>query len=59
MNRRERVLKAINFEEPDTVPIGELAIDLGLMEKILGVKHEITYSSQSALVPDRENERAL
>ena len=38
MNRRERVLKAINFEEPDTVPIGELAIDLGLMEKILGVK---------------------
>ncbi|KON27555.1 hypothetical protein AC481_04430 [miscellaneous Crenarchaeota group archaeon SMTZ-80] len=59
MNRRERVLKAINFEEPDTVPIGELAIDLGLMEKILGVKHEITYSSQSALVPNRENERAL
>ena len=59
MDCRERVLKAINFEEPDMVPISELAIDLALMEKILGVNEEITYSSQSALVSDRGKERVL
>jgi uroporphyrinogen decarboxylase len=59
LNSRERVLKAINFEEPDMVPIGELAIDLSLMEKILDVKKDITYSSQSALISDRAKERSL
>ncbi len=59
MNSRERVLKAINFEEPDTVPIGELFVDLSIMEKVLGIKKEILYSPQSALVSDRKEERAL
>jgi len=59
LDHRERVLKAINFEEPDMVPISEIAIDLALMERILGVKKDITYSSQSALIADRSKERAL
>lgn len=38
MNSKERVLKALNHEEPDRVPIGEWGIDHDTTEKVLGRK---------------------
>lgn len=58
MNSRERVIKALNFEEPDIVPVTELNIDISLMEKILGVSIDIQHSMQAAVTPDRESEMA-
>jgi len=57
MKSRERVLKAINFEEPDIVPISEFHIDVNLMEQILGIKSSVYHSVQGAIVADREVER--
>jgi hypothetical protein len=36
LNRKERVLKHVDIEEPDKVPITELNIDLRLIEAITG-----------------------
>lgn len=36
MNSKERVIKTLNGEVPDRVPIGEFAIDFDTVEKILG-----------------------
>jgi uroporphyrinogen decarboxylase len=58
MNSRERVLKAMNFEEPDMVPIAEFAVDVNLMEQILGVKSGVYRSAQGAVVADRRLEAA-
>jgi len=35
MNSRDRVLKALNREEPDQVPFCEVAVDKGLAQKLL------------------------
>lgn len=58
MNSRERVLKALNFEEPDMIPVTELDIDINLMERILRVKIDVQHSLQAAVVPDRKSEMA-
>jgi len=36
MNPRDRVLAALNLEEPDRVPIGEIGYDLGSISSVLG-----------------------
>jgi hypothetical protein len=56
MKSRERVLMAMNFQEPDVVPVSETTIDLAVMEKILGVHASIDYSVQSALIANRKVE---
>ena len=38
MNSKDRVIAALNLEEPDRVPMFELAINGPVMEKILGRK---------------------
>lgn len=58
MNSRERVLKAMNFEEPDMVPIAEMSVDVNLMEQILSVKTDIYHSGQGAIVANRKIEKA-
>ena len=35
MNSRERVIKALNCEEPDQVPFCDVAVDRGLAQKLL------------------------
>lgn len=57
MNKRERVLKALNFEEPDRVPITELDIDLPLMETITGKVVRIATSLQTQVIADPALER--
>jgi len=37
MNSRDRVLAALNLEEPDRVPIGELGYDLKSISSVLGI----------------------
>jgi len=37
MNSLDRVLAALNLEEPDRVPIGETGYDLGSISSILGI----------------------
>ncbi|KYH42789.1 MAG: Uroporphyrinogen decarboxylase (URO-D) [Candidatus Bathyarchaeota archaeon B63] len=37
MNPSERVLAALNLEEPDVVPIGEIGYDLGRLSSILNI----------------------
>jgi len=60
LTSKERVLTALQFEEPDRVPIGEYAVDFDTIEKILG--HE-TYlrakaKSQIAFWEGRHDEVA-
>jgi len=58
MNSRERVLRAVNFEEPDATPITELDVDVSLMEKILGRKLDVMHSLQATVTADRKMEKA-
>lgn len=58
MNSRERVLRAINFEEPDETPITELDVDVSVMERILGRTLNVMHSLQAAITVDRDMERA-
>jgi len=37
MNSRDRVLAALNLEEPDRAPIGEIGYDLGSISSVLGI----------------------
>lgn len=57
MNRRERVLRALEIEEPDRVPISEMDIDIPLMEAITGRKFPAAHSLQTQVIADREIER--
>lgn len=36
MNSKERVLKALDHEEPDRVPVGEWGIDHDTVERVIG-----------------------
>ena len=36
MNSKQRVIKALNLQEPDKIPHGEFAIDFDTVEKVLG-----------------------
>jgi uroporphyrinogen decarboxylase len=57
MNKRDRVLTALAFEEPDRVPIGELDIDLPLMEALTGQRVAIATSLQTQVIADPAQER--
>jgi len=57
LNKRERVLKALEIEEPDMVPITELDIETPLMERIVGERFPAAISLQTPIVADRELEK--
>jgi uroporphyrinogen decarboxylase len=57
MNPRERVLKALEIEEPDRVPISEMDIDIPLMETITGRRFPAAHSLQTQVIADRGLER--
>ncbi len=57
MNSKERVLKTIQFEEPDKVPITELDVDVPLMEAITGDSFPHAVSLQTPIITDRNLER--
>ena len=57
MNKRERVIKTLEIEEPDRVPIMEMDIEVPLMEAILGKKYPVTTSLQTQVIADRELEK--
>lgn len=53
MNSRERVLKTLEFEEPDRVPITEMDIDIPLTETITGEAFPAAISLQTPVITDR------
>ena len=57
MNSRDRVLKAMAFEEPDRVPITEMDIDIPLTETITGERFPAAISLQTPIITDRNLER--
>ena len=57
MNGKERVIKALRFEEPDRVPITELDVDVPLMEAITGDSFPHAVSLQTPIITDRRLER--
>ena len=57
MNKRERVLRTLDIEEPDRVPITELDIEVPLMEELIGKKFPAATSLQTQVVADRELEK--
>lgn len=57
MEKRERVLKALNIEESDRVPITELDIEVPLMEALIGKKFSAATSLQTQVIADREMEK--
>ncbi|MGQ9639852.1 MAG: uroporphyrinogen decarboxylase family protein [Candidatus Bathyarchaeia archaeon] len=57
MNSRERVLKTLEIEEPDRLPIMEIEIEPTLMEMILGKKYSVATSTQTQVLADREKEK--
>ena len=57
MNKKERVLKTLEIEEPDRVPIMEMDIEVPLMEGIIGKKYPVTTSLQTQVIADRELEK--
>jgi uroporphyrinogen decarboxylase len=55
--KREQVLKTLNIEEPDFVPISELDIEIPIMEAIIGKKFPVAVSLQTPIVADRKLEK--
>jgi len=53
LNKRDRVIAAISFEEPDTIPISEFDIEIPHMEKLTGTRFEGAYSLQSQVSANR------
>jgi uroporphyrinogen decarboxylase len=56
MNSRERVLKTLDMEEPDRVPLTELDVDVPLMEEISGESFPAAVSLQTPVIADRAME---
>ena len=57
MKKRERVIKALEIEEPDTVPITELDMEVPIMEVIMGESLQVVTSLQTPIIADRRLER--
>ena len=57
MDKRERVLKTLEIEEPDMVPITEIDIEVPLIEAIVGERFPAATSLQTPIVADRDLER--
>lgn len=57
MDKRERVLKTLEMEEPDRVPITELEIEVPIMEAITGKEFSARTSLQMPVVSDPEKEK--
>jgi len=57
LNKRERVLRTLEIEEPDRVPIMEMDIEIPLMEAITGRKFQAATSLQTPVNANRDMER--
>jgi len=57
LNKRERVLRTLEIEEPDKVPMTEMDVDVPLMEAITGRKFPAATSLQTQVIVDRDMER--
>lgn len=56
MDSRERVIRALESEEPDRVPITEIDLEVPVMEKINGEIFPVATSLQTQVVADRKLE---
>jgi len=56
VNGRERVLKALELEEPDRVPLTEVDVEVPLMEDVLGKTFPAATSLQTQVLADRRLE---
>ncbi|MHA1608282.1 MAG: uroporphyrinogen decarboxylase family protein [Candidatus Freyarchaeota archaeon] len=56
MNARERVLKALELEEPDMVPVHSIAIDGNNVNKVLGKEPEMSDFEFIALLKEQDPE---
>lgn len=56
LDKKERVLKALSLEEPDTVPISEMDIEIPIMETITGHMFPAAGSLQTNVIVDRNLE---
>ena len=57
LNKRERVLRALDKQEPDRVPMTELDIEVQYMEAITGEKCPASGSLQTQVISDKQLER--
>jgi uroporphyrinogen decarboxylase len=57
LNKRERVIKTLDIEEPDRVPIMEMDIEVPLMEAIIGKRYPVTTSLQTQVIANRGLEK--
>jgi len=53
MNSRDRVLAALNLEEPDRVPIGEIGYDLGSISSVLGFSLDERITDRRGVIDKR------
>ena len=56
MNKKERVMVTFDHEEPDQVPITEMAIDINHLERLAGTKLTGETSPQTQVTSDRRAE---
>ena len=56
MNKKERVMMTLDHEEPDQVPITEMAIDIVHLERLAGTKLTAETSPQTQVTSDRRAE---
>ena len=56
MNKKDRVMTTLDHEEPDQVPITEMAIDVIHLEKLAGTRLTAETSPQTQVTSDRRTE---
>jgi uroporphyrinogen decarboxylase len=59
MNKKDRVLVTFDHEEPDQVPITEMAIDVVHLERLVGTKLTAETSPQTQVTSDRQAEAGM
>jgi len=59
MNKKDRVLVTFDHEEPDQVPITEMAIDVVHLERLAGTKLTAETSPQTQVTSDRQAEAGM
>jgi len=57
MKKRDRVMRALEIEEPDVVPITEIDMEVPIMESIMGERLQVATSLQTPVVADRRLEQ--
>jgi len=59
LNKRERILRTLNIEEPDRLPISELIIEVPLMQAITGKELTVPVSVETPVIDDWEVEKKI